>query len=54
MEGIIYSGECFAVIGRSANGAWFKIRMSVYRSGWILAALVQLQGAMETIPVVTE
>lgn len=52
--GMIYTGECFAVIGRTSNGAWIKIRLGVYRDGWVLAALGEFQGDMETIPILTE
>jgi Bacterial SH3 domain len=52
--GQIYSGECFALIGRNQNGTWLQIRTPSGRRGWILANLTQLQGNLDDVPMVDE
>ncbi len=48
----IYQGECFTVIGRNSNNSWLQIRIPSRRAGWILANLTQLQGELDTVPIV--
>jgi hypothetical protein len=50
--GLVYPGECFVIIGRNSSGTWLQIRTPSSRTGWLFATLLQVQGAVVTLPIV--
>lgn len=51
--GLVYNGECFEIIGRSANKAWLKIRLTSGRPAWLSTSVAQLQGDFDLVPTAT-
>ena len=46
--------EQFAVIGRNAQGTWYKINLSGGKTAWVNGGLVTIPGDASQIPVVKE
>jgi uncharacterized protein YraI len=45
-------GDTFAVVGRSADGAWLKVCCVKDAPVWLAADLVDVTGAIQDVPVV--
>lgn len=52
--GRLAAGESVDIVGQSADGAWWQIRYKGGRDGWVSGALVQAQGALNGVPVITD
>jgi serine/threonine protein kinase len=46
------NGECLAIAGRSADGAWLRVYTAYDQTAWISASVVELIGDVERAPVV--
>ncbi|MCK6581354.1 MAG: SH3 domain-containing protein [Anaerolineae bacterium] len=49
--GLVYPGECFALIERSRSSAWLQIRTPSGRTGWLFANLMQVEGDIAPLPI---
>lgn len=48
-------GNTYTVLGRDPTGGWLKVCCTTRgENGWLAAALVNIEGGMEDVPVVTE
>ncbi len=52
--GRLTAGDSVDIVGRSADGAWWQIRYARGQGGWVSGALVQAQGALNDVPVITD
>ncbi len=52
--GRLAAGEPVDIIGRSADGAWWQIHYTGRQSGWVSGTLVEAQGALNDVPVITD
>jgi TolB protein len=47
------SGERYALVGRSIDGAWLQINRGGGEMGWVAAAYLHVEGDLSLLPVVT-
>jgi hypothetical protein len=52
--GRLQDGQTIAIIGKTALGDWWQVCCVNEVSGWMVARLVQAQGSVENVPVITD
>jgi hypothetical protein len=52
--GRLAAGETTDIVGQSVDGAWWQICCAGEKSGWVSSALVEAQGRLGDVPLVTD